>query len=148
MEVLGRYSNTSEHLRRMKRTLDLAARQSSPRPPTAAPFVHKVSQRLSPRALDQLATDYEAGVPTTQLTAKYGLGKGAVLRVLTERGVAMRHQPLTNEQVITAIQLYECGASLKQVGAELGADHETVRKALKRAGIATRKAWERRAQRA
>jgi DNA-directed RNA polymerase specialized sigma24 family protein len=102
-----------------------------------------MSQRLKPRTLDQLATDYEAGIPTTQLMKIYGLGKGTVLQILASHGVKLRNQPLTPDQVELAIKHYQAGWSLKRISTELGADHETIRRVLKRAGVVMRKPWER-----
>ncbi len=77
------------------------------------------------------------------MTAAYGLAKGTVLQVLASRGVKMRRQPLTPEQISAAIQHYEAGWSLKRIGAERGADHTSIHRALNRASVAMRKPWER-----
>lgn len=49
----------------------------------------KLDQRLDPEIVARLVADYEAGVPTTQLTSRYRLGKSSVLRLLAEAGVVI-----------------------------------------------------------
>jgi hypothetical protein len=68
--------------------------------------------------------------------ATYGLGKGTVLRLLHDHGAKVRGQGLTDLQA--AIQFYEAGWSLKQIGNKSDCDAETVRKALKAAGVQMR----------
>ncbi len=45
--------------------------------------------------MEQLVQDYEAGVPTTQLTKKYGIGKGTVLKLLRDHDVRVQRQGLS-----------------------------------------------------
>ena len=68
--------------------------------------------------------------------AKYGVGKGTVLKLLRDHGAKVRGQGLTD--VPAAIQLYELGWSLKQIGNHYDCDAETVRKALKAARVVMR----------
>jgi hypothetical protein len=75
------------------------------------------------------------GVP---LTTTYHLGKGTVLRLLRKAGVTLRQQPLTDDQINRAVQFYEQGCSLTQVGEHLGRDHTVIWNALKQAGIPRR----------
>ena len=46
-----------------------------------------------------LVEDYLNGIPTTQLTTKYSLGKGSVLQILEDAGVPMRRQGLNEAEV-------------------------------------------------
>jgi hypothetical protein len=73
----------------------------------------------------------------------YCLGKGTILHVLASRGVKMRRQPLTPEQITAAVEHYQAGWSLKRIGTELGADYTSIHRALQRSGVPMRKPWER-----
>lgn len=68
--------------------------------------IHAVRPRLGPELVEQLVHDYEAGETTAELCRSYGLGKGTVLSLLTERGVAMRGQGLPADQLPEAKRLY------------------------------------------
>lgn len=54
------------------------------------PRRHRVADRLDESIILQMVKDYGDGIPTTQLTSRYGLAKGTVLKLLRERGVTMR----------------------------------------------------------
>jgi len=82
--------------------------------------------------------DYEAGIPTTQLTTKYSIGKGTVLRLLRAHGVQLRHQSLTEPEIQQVIQLYVQGLSLARVGERFGRDASYIALVLERAGVPRR----------
>ncbi len=100
--------------------------------------IHSVSKRLGPEMITHLVAEYQSGAPTTALMTKYGLGKGTVLRILDDHGVTRRCQPLSDEQVQQAIELYRQGWSLALVGKHLGRDGSLILRTLKRAGVARR----------
>lgn len=102
------------------------------------PRVHKVDLRLDPEIILRLVADYGDGTPTTVLTQRYTLGKGTVLKLLRERGVAIRRQGFPPHQVTEAGQLYQSGLSLARLGARYGRSPTVVRKALLDAGITMR----------
>lgn len=106
--------------------------------PVASVRVHAARRRLPTETIQQLVTDYQAGTPSTQLATRYGISKGAVLRLLREQGVPIRRQPMTATKIAQAIQLYRQGLSLAAVGAQLGYDHGTIHRVLRQAGVATR----------
>jgi hypothetical protein len=85
-----------------------------------------------------LVADYETGLPTTELTTRYGLAKGTVLRMLEEAGVAMRRQGLTEEIAEQARLLYESGLSVAAVGERLGQAPTSRARALRRIGVTLR----------
>ncbi len=62
---------------------------------TSRDVTQRADNRLGPQQLAQLIANYRAGIPTTQLMQSYGLGKGAVLRLLDAHGVVRRRQGLT-----------------------------------------------------
>lgn len=139
VEVLRRYSRSTYHLI-LPDLADLGPSKSGRTSHSStSPYVPiRGRQRLDPASIQQLATDYLDGTPTTQLIIKYHLGKGTVLRLLASEGVQMRRQSLTPEQILEGAQLYGSGLSLAQVGQQLGCDHCTVWRALRVAGIPMR----------
>jgi hypothetical protein len=68
----------------------------------------------------------------------YRLGKGTVLALLRDQGVQLRGQGLRESELPEVIQFYAAGWSLKQIGTKFKCDAETIRKALKAAGIPRR----------
>jgi len=60
-----------------------------------APRVHAIERRLEASVVEKLVQDYEAGVPTPQLTKKYDIGKGTVLKLLRDHDVRVRRQGLS-----------------------------------------------------
>lgn len=107
-----------------------AARRQPPR--------HKLEQRLHASVAAEVVADYEAGMPTTKLTGKYGLGKSSVLRLLRDADVEMRRQPLSEPEVDEAVRLYASGLSVAAVGLRIGANPSTVWRALRARGVALR----------
>ena len=102
------------------------------------PQRYKLDQRLDASAPAQVVADYEAGMPTTQLTVKYGLSKASVLRLLHEAGVEMRRQPFSEQELDEAVRLYASGLSTAAIGAQLGAHPSKVWRALRARGVALR----------
>ncbi len=86
----------------------------------------------------QLVDDYERGIHTTELTARYQVSKAGVLRLLREAGVDMRRQGLSQEQANEAIRLYDTGLSLVRIGDRLGFGPTSVANALRAAGVTLR----------
>ncbi|HET6924406.1 MAG TPA: helix-turn-helix domain-containing protein [Candidatus Saccharimonadales bacterium] len=104
--------------------------------PRRTPRVHAVRRRLQPDVIDQLVADYQAGIDTTELTTRYRLGKGTVLKLLREAGVIMRRQGLSPAEIDEAVELYAAGWSLARIGERFGRAHTVIRKALLDRGIA------------
>lgn len=100
----------------------------------------KLDQRLEAWVPAQVIADYEAGLPTTQLTGKYGLSKASVLRLLHEAEAEMRRQPFSEQDVDEATRLYASGLSVAAVGLRLGAHPSKVWRALRAQGVALRPA--------
>jgi IS30 family transposase len=68
----------------------------------------------------------------------YGLGKGAVLRLLDAHGVVRRRQGLRPTEVEEAIRLYGQGWSLARIGEHFGRHHSVILRALERADVPRR----------
>jgi hypothetical protein len=56
----------------------------------------------------------------------YGLGKGAVLRLLANAGVETRRQGLNPDDQLEAARLYASGWSASRVGTKLGCSPDSV----------------------
>ena len=100
--------------------------------------VRSLHFRLTHQQRAALVTDYESGLATTELTTRYGLAKGTVLRLLEEAGVAMRRQGLSENLAENARLLYESGLSVAAVGERLGEAPTSVARALRRIGVTLR----------
>ncbi len=138
MELKAQLSNPSPPLLRLvRRWRQLPAGEPSRSVGRRRPR-QRAEERLGPAHIAQLLADYERGVATTELTRTYGLGKGAVLRLLEVNGVTRRRQSLTAKQVCEAIRLYGLGWPLGRIGERLGRHHSVVLRALERAGVPRR----------
>lgn len=136
VELLRRYSNRPDLdylLKRAERGRHRAEAGEASRPQR-----HKISKRLSAEAIAQLIADYEAGAESTELTKRYGLGKGTVLSLLRGSGTTIRHQGLTDAETTRAVALYASGLSVVAVADRVGRPMSTVYLALKRAGVRMR----------
>ena len=139
MEVVQRYSkhDLTGGLDRLRATL--AAGIGRRRPDSwSRPQRYKLDQRLDASVAAEVVADYEAGMPTTHLTVKYGLSKASVLRLLHEAGAEMRRQPFSDEEVNEAARLYASGLSVAAIGLRLGAHPSKVWRALKARGVPLR----------
>ncbi|WP_314451034.1 hypothetical protein [uncultured Microbacterium sp.] len=75
---------------------------------------------------------------STDLAVEFGVAKTTILAILREANVVRRRQSLTREQVAEATLLYESGKSLSQVAAKMALKQDTIRLALKAAGVKLR----------
>ena len=125
VDLVGRYSNFPP-LTKLDEITPVR-RRSVPHP-----RVHKAQQRLGAKRVAELIADYRAGAPSTALMTKFKLGKGTVLKILEDHGVARRNQPLSPEQRDEAIELYLSGWSMAKVGRHFGRQHTVIRDLLRR----------------
>ncbi len=91
-----------------------------------------------------LVCEYEAGDDMTALAVRWDLHRTTVAGHLRRAGVALRRQGVPAEMLAEAVRLYGNGWSLQRLAERYGCDDETVRQALKRAGVKLRSPWERR----
>jgi len=140
VDVVAAYSNlpyphrTRAQLQHLLKVAEKEARE--PAPPELVP--RSAARRFGSAAVDELVAAYISGAPTTELMKTYGLSKSAVLKLLRDREVPMRRQPLTSEQIQHATALYESGATLVKVSEQLGSPTESIRRALIEAGVTIR----------
>jgi hypothetical protein len=75
---------------------------------------------------------------STDLATEFGVAKTTILAILREANVVRRRQSLTPKQVADAAALYESGRSLSQVVVRMSLKQDTIRLALKAAGVKLR----------
>ena len=139
--MVHRYSKHTDHWERLRRLGLRLASQASDQPKRRSETPrrsHKLEQWASSDLMAAVVRDYQAGIPTTQLTGDYDLGKSSVLRILHEAGVAMRRQGLDPAHVEAAAELYRAGQSLATVGRQIGCGPDNLRKALITHGVIIR----------
>jgi hypothetical protein len=77
------------------------------------------------------------------LATRWGLHRTTVAVQLRRAGVELRRQGIPTGRLDEAVRLYGEGWSLQRLAERYGCDDETVRQALKLAGIRLRAPWER-----
>ncbi|WP_280494322.1 helix-turn-helix domain-containing protein [Nocardia farcinica] len=98
----------------------------------------RLDRRLSAETLAELVTSYVTGTSTNQLCELYGLSKCGLLKILQQHGVQMRNQPMTEEEIDRAAELYRAGNSIKTIAMKLGKAKGSVWKALTNSGVEMR----------
>lgn len=101
---------------------------------------HTVSQVPRPREelLLQAESAYLTGASVKSIAKEVGVGHERLARLLRERGVRLRRQSPTEEEVADMQVRYAAGASLDRIGAVLGYSAGTVRSHLLAAGVSMR----------
>lgn len=97
-----------------------------------------VRRRLGDEQVAELVELYRSGVGTPALSERFGISKPSVLKLLHDRGVRMRRQPLTKTQRARAVQLYEEGLAIKPIAEALGSSFGAVHRVLKAEGVKLR----------
>ncbi|HYB82938.1 MAG TPA: helix-turn-helix domain-containing protein [Mycobacterium sp.] len=129
--LLGDYSkHDAQRLRRLIERLAITPK----RPVTSADTKIqpcRLDRRLSPDTIAELVAAYRTGTSTNELCRRHGISKGGVLKILAEHGVAMRHQPMTRDEIDQAVQLYvNEELSIRSIATKLGKSKGSVWKAL------------------
>lgn len=94
--------------------------------------------RLTARMLDEAERRYRGGEVLRVIAGDLGVSRQRLAERLRERGVRLRREKPSSEQVLEMCRRYEQGESLSRVGERLGFNPSTVRVQLLRAGIALR----------
>lgn len=89
-------------------------------------------------ALRDAEAAYLAGRSLKAIAKEVGIGHERLSRLLRERGVRLRRQPPTREEMAEMQTRYNEGASLERIGATLGYSAGTVRTRLLTAGVVLR----------
>lgn len=70
------------------------------------------------------------------LAKQYGVKRETISKLLRREGVALRvHRTMSQTDIDQAVQLYTQGLSLQKIGDQLGWDHNTIYRHLKRRGV-------------
>lgn len=139
--LIGRYSKPrglEKDLDQLQHLLERAKRNSNALSPTAAAKVRNITRRLGNERIMELVADYEAGLTTIALMAKYELSKTSVIHLLEANGTTLRRQGLNEGQIAVAVALYESRHSLGEITTQLQLPRESIRRALIDAGVTMR----------
>ncbi len=96
--------------------------------------------RLTDAMLDEAQGRYEANTTLQLIANDLGVSRQRLAVRLRERGVAIRGEGPSREQVLEMVRRYSQGESLAKVGTRLGFSGGTVRAYLIRAGVPIREA--------
>lgn len=75
---------------------------------------------------------------TPELCRRYEISKGGILRPLREEGVQIRSQPMSDDMIAQAAQLYRSGVGIPAIAEQLGVTRQGLRWLLVRQSIAGR----------
>lgn len=100
---------------------------------------HRQDQhRLSPTSVEDLVKGYSSGSTVYELASRFDIRRQTVSKILMREGISLRRQPLTQDQVQTAQELYSAGLSCQSIAELLECNNGTVRLALVKAGTKMR----------
>ena len=134
VELVGRYSNYTEQIKRIKRLAALTRKTFPARPEVAPVPVRRVNFRLDDLLVRQLLADYQAGCPGRKLAERYGLARSTVIGLLRQHGVTVRYPRVTPDEAAEMARLYRSGMRQVDIAARFGRDPGNVWHVLKRAG--------------
>ena len=101
-------------------------------------------RRLTPTDITELVAAYSGGADIKELATQYEVHRTTVANHLHENSVELRRLGVTDVALPEVIRLYVAdGWSCQRLAERFDCDAETVRQALKRAGVRLRKPWER-----
>jgi hypothetical protein len=132
---VGRYSRLAKHLKRIKQTLALQGQSWADRPEVAIPVPVRVSQRLDAATIQQLVSDYEAGLSGRQVAVKYDLARSTVLGLVRTHGVAVRYPRLTPAECAEIAALYQDGVAQVDIARQFKRDPGVVWHVLERSKL-------------
>lgn len=116
--------------RRKKFTVSQASTRPLPSPVT----------RLTSAMMDEAERRYMDGEILRLIAGHLGVSRQRLAERLRERGVRLRREKPSSEQVLEMCRRYEQGESLARIGERLGFNPSSVRMYLLRAGTALRDA--------
>lgn len=87
--------------------------------PQRPPRPRRRTLQIEPVLLDQLVSDYQAGISAERLSRRYNLSKGTVLKHLHELGVLRPRRRLTQTQKEQAATLYSQGPARRTASSPL-----------------------------
>lgn len=94
--------------------------------------------RLSSDDQLKLVEQYEALRSVYVVADQFGITRQTAAAILERHSIGRRYNVMSAEEIATAGQLYQAGQSYASIAGRYGADPGTIRKALLRAGFASR----------
>ena len=140
VEVARQCSNLASSLQRAISTHRMIRRRPMPAA-ISREFAQRLPcpvPRLTEAMLDEAERRYRAGEILRLIAGDLGVSRQRLAERLRERGVRLRGEQPSPEQVLEMCRRYEQGESLARVGAKTGFNASTVRTNLLRAGVALR----------
>lgn len=133
VELVGRYSNYTEQIKRTKRLAALARKTFPARPKAAPAAVRRLTFRLDEGLVQQLLANYQAGRSGQELAEMYGLVRSTVIGLLRQHGVAVRYPRVKPDESAEMVRLYRSGVRQVDIAKQFGRDPATVWHVLERA---------------
>jgi|1185.fasta_scaffold301550_1 transposase len=130
---MGSYSNPSL----MSRIQTILAGQNDNRVSDRSRPSRQIQRHLSADDVLSVIAAYEQGATIDELATRFGVHRTTVMAHLERQGAPRRCGTVT-KNLNEATRLYEQGWSLARVGDHFGVDGETVRRALRAAGVTLR----------
>ena len=134
VELVGRYSNYTEQIKRTKHLAALARKTFPVRLESALAPVRRVNFRLDEQLVQQLLADYQAGCTGRELAERYGLARSTVIGLLRQHGVAVRYPRVTADEAAEMLRMYRTGMRQVDIAARFDRDPGNIWHVLKRAG--------------
>jgi transposase len=131
---VGRYAKNSHQMRQVRRAADCAQRSWPDRERPARITPRRVTRRLSESELQDLISAYGDGATGRELAERYGLARSTVIKLLKDRGVAVRHPRVSDAEVHQIVHLYQQGFRQSDIAQRLGRHKSLVWHVLRRAG--------------
>jgi DNA-binding CsgD family transcriptional regulator len=93
--------------------------------------IQRTAKQLSARQIDELVAAYRGGkVSTYELAKKYKVHRNTIAKHLKARGLVVGAQPMSAGEIERACELQAEGLSWNAIGAAMGRDPKTVKKAI------------------
>ena len=139
MGLTGGSSKQSSQFRRLATELPALLRHRVKRAKRKKP--RQAQRRLMAEQVAQLVAEYKAGDDMSVLAARWSLHRTFVAAQLRRAGVTLRRQGIPDDRLDEAVRPYGEGWSCQRLAEHFSCDDETVRQALKRAGVQLRAPW-------
>lgn len=131
VRLLQSHCNRERATAHLKQLRAQAAAERVLRPQPAAP-VRRGPKRLSEATNAGIVADYQAGMKSSEIAAKYGINEWTVRHRLHRAGVPLRSNSMNDHQVELTRQLRADGLSYTRIAEQVRFSEGTVRNVLKR----------------
>lgn len=124
----------------LARLVEFTRSMRPPTPPIIAQTTppRSIKRRLSKQQRDEIIRRREAGETLRALSHAFGISESGLRDLLFTATMEMKKRPMTAEDVVRAVALYQSGLSVKQIALELRYPLGTIRRVLKEHGVKMR----------